>query len=136
VRVLPLPRFPVPCSLKFYNQVALKPIILAALILWTSVSMFAAEGSRSLVILPFENASKAPGIEWIGEAFPEVLGQRLATSNIFVVSREDRMYAVDRAGVPANVRPSRATLYRISEQMDADSMVVGSYNFDGQQFSA
>jgi len=100
------------------------------------VSLPAAEGSKSLVILPFENGSKAPGIEWIGEAFPEVLGQRLASPGVFVVSREDRMYAVDRAGIPANVRPSRATLFRVAEQMDADYMVVGSYNFDGQSFSA
>jgi tetratricopeptide (TPR) repeat protein len=122
--------------LKFYNQLALKRIILLAFLLLVSVSLFAAEGSKNLVILPFENTSKAPGIEWIGEAFPEVLGQRLSSTSLYVVSREDRMYAVDRAGIPPNVRPSRATLFRIAEQMDADYMVVGSYTFDGQLFSA
>jgi tetratricopeptide (TPR) repeat protein/TolB-like protein len=110
--------------------------IFIAFLLLASVSLFAVEGSKTVVILPFENTSKAPGIEWIGEAFPEVLGQRLASPSLFVVSRADRLYAVDRAGVPPNVRPSRATLFRIAEQMDADYMVVGSYNFDGQLFSA
>ncbi len=92
--------------------------------------------ARTVVVLPFENESKAPGLEWISESFPEVLGQRLASPVLYVVSREDRNYAFDRAGIPANVHLSRATLYRIAEQMDADLVVLGSYNFDGQAFSA
>ncbi len=92
--------------------------------------------AKTLVVLPFENTSKAPGLEWISESFPEVLGKRLASPLVYVVSREDRAYAFDRAGVPANVHLSRATLYRIAEQMDADYVVLGSYTFDGQTFTA
>ncbi len=92
--------------------------------------------AQTIVVLPFENESKAPGLEWISESFPEVLGQRLATAALYVVSREDRMYAFDRAGIPTNVHLSRATLYSIAEQMDADFVVLGSYNYDGQTFSA
>lgn len=86
--------------------------------------------------MPFENESKAPGLEWIGESFPEVLGQRLSNLAIYVVPREDREYALDRAGIPANVHLSRATLYQIAEQMEADYAVLGSFNYDGQTFSA
>jgi tetratricopeptide (TPR) repeat protein len=92
--------------------------------------------ARTLLVLPFENESKAPGLEWISESFPEVLGQRLASPLLYIVSREDRSYAFDRAGIPANVHLSRATLYRIAEQMDADYVVLGAYNFDGQAFTA
>jgi Flp pilus assembly protein TadD/TolB-like protein len=91
--------------------------------------------TQTILVLPFENTSKAPGIEWIGEAFPEVLGQRLSSPGLYVISREDRNYAFDRMGIPVNVRPSRATLYRIAEQMDADYVVLGDYNFDGQTFT-
>jgi tetratricopeptide (TPR) repeat protein/TolB-like protein len=90
--------------------------------------------SKTLVILPFENTSKAPGIEWIGEAFPEVLEQRITT--VYVMPRADRLYAFERLGIPANLHPSRATLYRIAQEMDADYMVVGSYSFDGHSFMA
>ncbi len=88
--------------------------------------------SKTLVVLPFENTSKAPGIDWIGEAFPEVLEQRITT--VYVMPRADRLYAFERLGIPANLHPSRATLYRIAQEMDADYMVVGSYTFDGHTF--
>lgn len=92
--------------------------------------------SKTLLVLPFENASKAPGLDWIGEAFVEVLADRMASSSLYAIARQDRNYAFDRAGVPANLHPSRATLFRIGEQMDADYMVLGSYTFDGQTFSS
>lgn len=92
--------------------------------------------ARTLLVLPFENKSKAPGIEWISEAFPEVLGDRLASSTVYVLSRDDRVAAFDRAGIPVNLHPSRATLYRVAEQMDADFAVLGTYDFDGQRLTA
>lgn len=93
-------------------------------------------GAQTVVVMPFENESKAPGLEWIGESFPEVLGQRLAGLALYIVPREDRDYALDRAGIPQNVKLSRASLYHIAEQMDADFAVLGSYDYDGQTFSA
>ncbi len=92
--------------------------------------------SQTMVILPFENASKAPGIEWIGESFPEVLGQRMSIPSLSMYSRADRIAAFDRLGVPLNLRPSRATAYRIAEEMDVDYLVMGRYTFDGQTFTA
>src|SRR5438067_4562127 len=86
--------------------------------------------------MSFENSSKVPGIEWISEAFPQVISERLGAPNLYVISRDDRVYAFDHFGIPANLQPSRATLYRIAEQMDADYVVFGHYNFDGQAFTA
>jgi tetratricopeptide (TPR) repeat protein len=91
---------------------------------------------KTVLIVPFENLSKAPGIEWIGESFPEVLSQRMAVPGWIIGSREERQRAFDRAGLPADLHPSRATLYRIAEQLDKDYVVLGGYNFDGQMFTA
>ena len=91
---------------------------------------------QTLVVMPFENRSSAPGLEWISESFPEVLGQRMASDNFYVLGREYRVHACDRAGIPAGIHPSRATLYRVAEQMDVDYVMLGSYSFDGQTFSA
>jgi tetratricopeptide (TPR) repeat protein/TolB-like protein len=91
--------------------------------------------SKSLIVFPFENASAVPGIEWIGEAFPEVIASRLPAEGMYVISREDRVHAFERFGIPATLRPSRATLYRIAEEMDADFAVLGRYRFDGQTFT-
>ena len=91
---------------------------------------------QTLLILPFENHSKSPGLEWIGESFPEILAQRLSSPSMYMIGREDRVYAFDRMGIPASARPSHATLYRIAEQMDCDYVVMGEYNFDGATFTA
>jgi Flp pilus assembly protein TadD/TolB-like protein len=86
--------------------------------------------------MPFENQTTAPGLEWISEAFPEVLSQRMESPRLYAISRDDRRYAFDHAGIPLTVRPSRATVYRVAEQMDADYVILGSYSFDGQTFRA
>ena len=92
--------------------------------------------AQTIVVMPFENESRAPGLEWISEAFPEVLGQRMATSSLYVIGRDDRLYAFDRVGIPASVKPSRPTLYRIADEMDADYAVLGSFTYDGEKFTA
>jgi Tfp pilus assembly protein PilF/TolB-like protein len=113
-------------------------IVLAVLVCLPSriAAAPAVPGALSVMIVPFENQSSAPGLEWIGEAFPEVLSQRLASSQVYVISREDRAYAFDHSGIPQSVLPSRATIYRVAEQMDADYVVMGSYTFDGKTFTA
>ena len=87
------------------------------------------------MVMPFENQSSAPGLEWIGEAFPEIISERMASTGLYPVRRDDRAYAFDHTGIPGTVHPSRATIYRIAEQMDADYVVFGSYEFDGVRFS-
>jgi tetratricopeptide (TPR) repeat protein len=91
--------------------------------------------SHTMLIVPFENASSAPGLEWVGETFPEILGQRMASPQLYLVGRQDRSYAFDRLGIPQNLRPSRATLYRVGEEMDVDYIVMGRYSFDGRTFT-
>src|SRR5882672_2513504 len=95
---------------------------------------------KSLLIASFENVSKAPGIEWIGESFPEVLGQRLVggagQGAVQIMSRNDRLLAFDRAGMPSGLHPSRATMFRIAEQLDLNYVVIGTYDFDGHTFTA
>ena len=91
---------------------------------------------QTVAVIPFENRSNAPGLQWISESFPEVLEERLASPGIYLLSREDRVRACDRMGIPAAVIPSRATLYRMAEQLDADAMVLGRYSFDGRTFTA
>jgi tetratricopeptide (TPR) repeat protein len=105
---------------------------------WASLcaGQTAPAAGQTLLLLPFENVSTSPGLEWIGESFPEVLGAQLASPALYLVAREDRLRAYDRAGIPANVHPSRATMYRIAEQVDADYAVLGQFNYDGRLFSA
>src|SRR5581483_7111994 len=111
-------------------------VVVLALQATFSLAQSPARAAQTLIIFPFENASNAPGIEWVGEAFPEVLGKRLASPSMYVFGRDDRLRAYDQIGIPLELHPSRATLYRIAEQMGADYVVFGRYDFDGQHLSA
>jgi len=91
---------------------------------------------ETVLVMPFENLSNAPGLEWISEAFPVVLQERMTAPNLFIVPREERLRAYDRMGIPAELHPSRATIYRIAEQMDVDFVVLGHFSFNGQTFTA
>ncbi|HEU4414555.1 MAG TPA: tetratricopeptide repeat protein [Candidatus Angelobacter sp.] len=86
--------------------------------------------SPLLLIIPFENTSNTAGIDWVGEAFPEVLTARFSSSPLFVMTREDRLSAFDRLGIPASAKPSRATIYQVAQQLDADYVLVGDYRVE------
>jgi tetratricopeptide (TPR) repeat protein/TolB-like protein len=121
-----------------YNLLVLRFVRLITVLLSFAAIAVGAEAStagQTVLVVPFENQSKAPGIEWIGDSFPELLQERLSSPALYVLPREDRLRAYDRLGIPIHLRPSRATLYRIAEQMDVDYVVLGEYTFDGQTFS-
>src|SRR5271169_118428 len=90
--------------------------------------------TATLLVMPFDNHSKVTGLDWISEACPEVLSQRMSSPQLYVISRDDRLFAFDRAGVPAAVHPSRATVFHVAEQMDSDYVVLGSYEVEGSVF--
>lgn len=107
------------------------------MVLTLSAAFAAAQSAPSmatLLVMPFENHSKVVGADWISEACPEALSQRMSSSKMYVITRDDRMFAFDRAGVPAAARPSRATIYRVAEQMGADFVVLGSYEVSDSSF--
>jgi Flp pilus assembly protein TadD/TolB-like protein len=102
---------------------------------WSLLAQTPAPAGQTVLVVPFDNQSKAPGIEWISDSFPELLRERLDSPTLYVLSREDRIRAYDRFGIPLGLHPSRATVYRIAEQLDVDYVVLGSYSFDGRNFA-
>jgi tetratricopeptide (TPR) repeat protein len=133
-------------STKDYNFVILRNtagIALVLLFLATVAAPLSSPGQQAeqprpqqmLLIMPFENASTTPGIDWIGESFPEVMGHRLNSPPLLIVSRSDRMLAFDRLGLPASAKPSRATIYQVAQELDADYVLMGQYRYDGAVFT-
>jgi Flp pilus assembly protein TadD/TolB-like protein len=93
--------------------------------------------SQMVLIMPFEAAAGAPpGSEWLGESFPEILGDRLRSGALVVIGSKDRSYALDRLGIPTSARLSRATIYEIAAQIEADYVITGRYSFDGSRITA
>ncbi|HVN93854.1 MAG TPA: tetratricopeptide repeat protein [Terracidiphilus sp.] len=90
-----------------------------------------AGGSRVLLVLPFDNRTGQPSLEWIREAAADVLSARFASAGFQPTSRADRVYALDHLGLPQGFQPSRASALKLAQTLDADSIVVGSYTTDG-----
>lgn len=85
-------------------------------------------GGRVVLVLPFENRSGNATLDWIGYSFPDTLDKRLNSVGYLTISHDDRVFALTHLGLPANFRPSRATTIRIAQQLDANYVIIGSYN--------
>ena len=69
-------------------------------------------GGRVLLVLPFDNRTGQPSLEWMREAAAEILSMRFASAGFQPTSRADRVYALDHLGLPhtrgpLRIRPSR-----------------------------
>ena len=96
----------------------------------------AADRGRILLVLPFDNGTGQPSLEWIREAAAVLLSSRFSSAGFDPMSRADRMYALDHLGLPQGFHPSRASSLKLAETLDADSIVVGSYVMDGTDIVA
>jgi tetratricopeptide (TPR) repeat protein len=81
------------------------------------------------VVLPFENESHDPKLDWVSESFVEVLSTHLNTSRLLVVDRRERNSAFDSMGIPSARILSNATIYKVAEALDTDRVVMGSYKY-------
>ena len=100
-----------PCR---YNELVVRrAVFLLAVSLLLCPALRAQQPSawgRTLVVIPFENTSSAPGLDWLGEGFAEALRSQLDSPVLYVATREERLRAYDRQGIPGGLHPSRATV--------------------------
>jgi len=83
------------------------------------------------LVFPFENRGASPHLDWLGEGLEELAIQRLSAAGESVYSHSGRMNELERYGLPATAKLSRATMLRIAEDLDADYVVLGSFASDG-----
>jgi tetratricopeptide (TPR) repeat protein len=120
---------------KLASKCVVAAFLLLSPVLYAQDSSPAQSAGRTMIVIPFENLSPTPGLEWLGESFAETFHEQLNSPVLYVASRDERLRAYDRQGVPAGVHPSRATLYRLAEQMDVDYAVLGTYRYDGTELT-
>lgn len=97
----------------------------------SSASGTEADRGRILLVLPFDNRSGQPNLEWVREAAADLLSRRFASAGFAPMSRADRTYAIDHLGLPQGFQPSRARALKLAQTLDADSIIVGSFMIDG-----
>ena len=96
----------------------------------------AGDHGRILLILPLDNRSGQPNLEWIREAAADLLTSRFASAGFAPMTRADRMYALDHLGLPQAFQPSRASALKLAQTLDADAIIVGSYSTQGTDIVA
>ena len=96
----------------------------------------AADRGRILLVLPFDNRTGEPNLEWIREAAADLLSSRFASAGFTPMTRADRMYALDHLGLPQGFQPSRASEIKLAQTLDADAIVVGSFSLEDKEIVA
>ncbi len=91
----------------------------------------AATVRAAVVVFPFENAGTDAQKDWLGEGLSELTTDAMAGHGPLVFSREERLASLEKLGLPAYSRFSRATMIRIAGEIDADYVVFGEFGQDG-----
>lgn len=102
----------------------------------TAASHAEAEHNHILLVLPFDNRSGQPSLEWVREAAAQILSARFSSVGLAPMTRADRLYALDHLGLPQGFQPSRASSLKLAQTLDADAIIVGSFLTDGTDIVA
>ncbi len=89
-------------------------------------------GGRVVLVLPFDNHSGNASLNWIGDSFPDTLIKRLNSAGFLTISHDDRTFAYEHMGLPADFTPTRATTIRMAQVLDANYVILGSYSVQAE----
>lgn len=87
---------------------------------------------ETLLIFPFENESRMPSLDWLGEGLSELTAERLGDRQMYVLARSDRLATLERMGLPDSAQFSHASMIKIATEADADAIIYGRFRSDGK----
>ena len=83
--------------------------------------------AETVMVLPFFNHSKSANLDWIGESISESVHDSLRAEGLLVLDREDRLEGYRRLSLRSGVELTRASIIKIGQTLDADSVLFGYY---------
>ncbi len=86
----------------------------------------------TVLVFPFENESRVANLDWLGEGLSELTSERLLDRGVNVLTRQDRLAALEKMGLPDTTRLSHAMIVKIASEADADVAVFGRFISDGK----
>ncbi len=86
--------------------------------------------AESVVVLPFINLTKNLNLNWLGESAADSIQEALYGEGLLVLDRDARQEAYRRLSVRAYVQISKATMVKIGDELDARSLVFGSFELE------
>jgi Flp pilus assembly protein TadD/TolB-like protein len=87
--------------------------------------------SRVVLTFPFDNVSGHPSLGWLAEGLAETTVEHIAGFGPDMLSRDERLAILERVGMPAETRLSRASMFKLAEQIGADHVIFGQYVSEG-----
>ena len=121
----------VPSNVRAHKH-ALRFVVLSLLLWGTNLSAQFDVG----LVLPFENNTRDPKLDWIGESFVETLASDLESARLLMIDRRERATAFDSLGMPSSGILTSATVYRLAQVLEADKVVLGRYDYQDGVFTA
>jgi tetratricopeptide (TPR) repeat protein/TolB-like protein len=84
------------------------------------------------LVFPFQNSGPSSRLDWLSEGLEELTIQGLSSAGEQVYSHSWRLGELERYGIPTTAKLSRATMLHVAEDLDADFVVFGGFNYDGK----
>src|SRR5437899_3728870 len=89
----------------------------------------------TILVFPFENVTNDRTLDWIGEGISQLIIERLQPEHgIWTFSREERLGAFEKLGIPETTMVSRATALKLGWDMGADHVVTGTFSGTFEKF--
>jgi len=109
--------------------------ILIYILLTIASAGIACADSNTILVFPFENLSSDRTLDWIGEGISElIIGRLQPEPGVYVFSREERLSAYERLGIPETAMLSRATVLKLGWNDGADHVITGSFSGTVEDF--
>ena len=89
------------------------------------------EHPTTVLILPLENTGHNAQVDWLGEGLAELASEQLSAAGLSVFSRDERLATLEKLGVPAYAKLSRATMLKVGAEIDADYVIFGDFVPEG-----
>lgn len=92
------------------------------------LSVTPSEG-QSYLVAPLQNRSAASNLDWIGESVAESLRAAMDSSDLPVLSREEREEGIKRLSLRPGAPMSFASWTKLTESLSADFLIHGQFEF-------
>ena len=83
--------------------------------------------AETILVVPFVNESSSANLDWISEAFAVGIREALQARGLLALNRDDRVEAYRRLSIRPQARLTRASVIKLAEALDADTVVHGSF---------
>src|SRR6266545_3731369 len=87
----------------------------------------AALRAETVLVVPFFNHSRNASLDWIRESIAEAVADALASHDILVLDRADRLEGFRRLSLRPGAELTHASIMKLGEALDAARVVYGQY---------